>query len=122
MDDPYLIYEIFNRTEGIAWFGIAIALPFLVSRKNRRQNIAVFLASFGFVLFGITDFIEAPLRGQLPWWLWAYKIVCAGFILSCRYIYLGWHRFNFKDRYLIFGLSCLAASLGVIFLQQYLYP
>ena len=97
-------------------------LPFVVKRATKRQSVAVFLASFGFVLFGITDFLEAPLRGRLPWWLWISKIVCAGFILSCRYIYLGWDRFNFKDRYLIFGMFCLAASTGVIFLQHYLYP
>jgi hypothetical protein len=69
VDDPYLIYEVFNRIEGFVWFGIAVALPFFVRRQTKRQNFAVFLASFGFVLFGMTDFLEAPLRGQLPRWL-----------------------------------------------------
>jgi hypothetical protein len=114
------IYPLFNRLEGLLWFAIAAALPFVVRRRSRREALAVYLASLGFILFGLTDFIEAPLYGQIPGWLWAFKITCAALILSCRYIYLGWHRFHLSDRYLRFALLCLAATLGVILLQYYL--
>ena len=121
MDDPFLIYVIFNRLEGIAWVAIAIGLPFVVRPITRRQKWSTLAASIGFVLFGLTDFLEAPLRGQLPGWLWMMKIFCAALILSCRFSYIGWNRFHFTDRYFLFGLSCLTATLAVIWLQQLLY-
>ena len=121
VDTLFSVYDIFNRIEGLMWFGIAGAILFVVKRSTRRQTIAIFLASFGFILFGITDFIEAPLQGHIPWWLWLYKIATAALILSCRFIYLGWHRFNLRDRFLVFGLFCLAAVSGVMVFQQYLY-
>ncbi len=121
MEDPLIIYEIFNRIEGVAWWAVAIALPFLVPHSTARQKLSIFAASFGFFLFGISDFIEAPFRGQLPWWLWVYKIACAAFILGCRFHYVGWRRFRLRDRYFLFGVFCLTATFGVIVLQHYLY-
>lgn len=121
MDDPFLIYVIFNRLEGLAWWIVAAALPFVVKPKTPRQKWAIALASLGFVLFGITDFLEAPLRGQLPPWLWLFKIGCAAWILSSRFFYIGWNRFRLTDRYFLFGLACLTATLGVIWLQHVLY-
>ncbi len=120
-DDAFWVYVVFNRFEGTAWMVIAVVLPFVVKRETRRQNLSVFAASVGFVLFGVTDFLEAPLQGRLPAWLWVAKILCAAFILSCRYSYVGWDKFRLKNRYLVFGLGCLASSLGVIFLQHWLY-
>lgn len=121
MDDPFIVYVLFNRIEGTTWIIIALALPFFVRRRSKREGIGVGLASLGFVLFGISDFLEAPLQGQLPWWLWLYKILCAAFLLSCRFIYIGWDRFGLGDRYFRFGLICLTASLGAIGLQHWLY-
>ena len=121
MDDPFLIYVLFNRLEGAAWMAVAIGLPFVVRPRTRRQKWSTGAASFGFVLFGITDFLEVPLQGQLPAWLWVFKIGCAAFILSCRFSHLGWNRFRLTDRYFLFGLGCLVATLGVIGLQQVLY-
>lgn len=121
MDDPFFIYVIFNRLEGAAWIAVAIGLPFVVRPATARQKWSVFGASLGFVLFGVTDFLEAPLRGQLPAWLWIFKIVCAALILSCRFSYIGWNRFRLTDRYFLFGVACLIATLAVIWLQQILY-
>lgn len=121
MDDPFFFYVIFNRLEGAAWFAIAIGLPFYIRPSTTRQKRSILAASFGFVLFGITDFLEAPLQGQLPAWLWVFKILCAAWILSCRFFYVGWSRFRITDRYFLFGVACLAASLAVIYLQQILY-
>ena len=116
-----LIYEIFNRLEGAAWLGVAIGLPFYLRPRSKRQRYSIAAASLGFILFGTTDFLEAPFRGQLPAWLWIYKIACAAFILSSRFFYVGWHRFRFSDRYVLFGLFCLIASMAVIYLQHRLY-
>lgn len=120
MDNPWLIYEWFNRVEGIAWFAIAVALPFVIKTVSGRQKITVLAASLAFVLFGISDFLEAPTHGRLPLWLWAYKIGCAVFILGCRYNFVGWNKMCWNDRYSIFGMSCFAASLGAIVLQHLL--
>ncbi len=121
MEDPMLIYEIFNRLEGAVWFGLAIGLSFYLRPRSKRQRYSVAAASLGFILFGISDFLEAPLRGQLPIWLWIYKIACAALILSCRFFYVGWHRFRLSDRYVLFALFCLIASIAVIYLQHQLY-
>lgn len=119
MDDPFWLYVLFNRCEAATWFAVALALPFLVKARNSRQKLATAAASIGFILFGFSDLFEAPLRGQLPAWLWTYKILCAGFILTCRFIYFG--QFSVRDRYFHFGLACLAAVTGVMILQHYLY-
>lgn len=121
MDDPFFLYVIFNRLEGVAWIAVAIGLPFYIRPATRRQKWSIYAASLGFVLFGVTDFLEAPLRGQLPAWLWIFKISCAAVILSCRFSYVGWNRFRITDRYFLFGAACLAATLGVIWLQRVLY-
>lgn len=121
MEDPQIIYEIFNRIEGIAWWIIAVVLPFVVKYPTRRQHWAVFAASLGFILFGISDFLEAPVHGQLPWWLWALKVFCAAWLLACRFFYVGWHRFRLTDRYVLFAIFCLFAVFGVMVLQHYLY-
>jgi hypothetical protein len=121
VDDPFFLYVIFNRLEGVAWVAVAIGLPFYIRPATTRQKLSVLAASFGFILFGITDFLEAPLRGQLPAWLWIFKISCATLILSCRFSYIGWSRFRLTDRYFLFGVGCLIASLAVILLQQILY-
>jgi len=121
VDDPFFLYVTFNRLEGAAWIAVAIGLPFSIRPSTNRQKLSVLAASFGFALFGITDFLEAPLRGQLPAWLWTFKILCAAWILSCRFFYVGWNHFRLTDRYFLFGIACLIASLAVICLQQILY-
>lgn len=119
MDDPFWLYVLFNRCEALAWFSVALALPFIVKPQGSRKQLATYAASFGFLLFGTTDLLEATTQGQLPAWLWTYKILCAAFILTCRFLYFG--RFNPKDRFFLFGLACLAAVTAVMFLQHYLY-
>jgi hypothetical protein len=109
------------RLEGATWIAVAIGLLFFVRPVTRRQKWSTFAASFGFGLFGITDFLEAPLQGQLPAWLWVFKIVSAAWILACRFWYVGWDRFRFTDRYFLFGLGGLLAALAVLGLQRILY-
>ena len=108
MEDPMLIYEIFNRLEGAVWFGLAIGLPFYLRPRSKRQRYSVAAASLGFILFGISDFLEAPLRGQLPIWLWIYKIACAALILSCRFSMSAGTAFAFR-----IATSCSRCSVSL---------
>ncbi len=114
MSDPDTIIGHFNRAEALVWFLVALGLPFVVPSASRRQRLCVFAAGFGFALFGVTDLLEAERTGEIPAWLWASKIACGVFLLSCRILYVGWKNFRFIDRWLLFGLLCLAATLALI--------
>lgn len=114
MSDPDTIIPHFNRAEAVVWFVVALCLPFVVKSASRRQHICVFAASLGFVLFGITDLLEAGRVGAVPAWLWAFKIACGAYLLVCRILYIGWENFRVHDRWLLFGLFCLAVSVALI--------
>ena len=101
MSDPYAVFEIFNRIEAAFWFAIAVSLPFFVGASSPRQRFSVIAASLGFTVFGITDILEAPTRGEAPVWLWLMKISCAIFLQSCRFSYIGWRNFRLTDRYFL---------------------
>ena len=117
MSDPHTIIGHFNRAEALVWFLVAISLPFVVPSASRRRCLCVLAAVFGFVLFGVTDLLEAERTGAIPAWLWASKIACGVFLLSCRIFYVGWENFRFNDRWLLFGLFCLAATVALITLR-----
>lgn len=121
MDLFFTIYELFNQIEGLLWIAIALALPFVIRASERRQRVWLFLASAAFVAFGISDFFEATTRRGMPGWLWAYEISLGGFLLVCRFGYLGWARFRWADRFVLFGLGCFVACLVAIGLQIALY-
>ncbi len=72
------------------------------------------------MLFGISDFIEAPYHGNLPIWLWTFKILCATVIFSSRFWYVAWNKFTLTDRFVRFGIFCMVATAGVISYQTYL--
>lgn len=116
MSDPATFIAHFNRAEALVWFAVAIGLPFAVRSTTIRQRIAVFSACIGFILFGITDLLEAERIGAIPAWLWASKIACGAILLSCRIIHVGWKNFRFTDRWLLFGLLCLATTVAMIML------
>jgi hypothetical protein len=119
-ESTFWLYETFNYFEAAAWFVIALVLPFKVKGRTPIQRFSVFVASFTFVAFGITDLLEAPTHADLPIWLWIYKFLCATVLLSCRYTYLGWGSFRLNDRYLIFALVCLFASAIAVVLPRLL--
>lgn len=114
MSDPDTIIAHFNRAEAVVWFMVALGLPFFVRCASRRQRMAVYCACFGFILFGITDLLEAERIGAIPAWLWAAKIGCGALLLSCRIFHVGWENFRCNDRWLLFGLLCLTASVALI--------
>ncbi len=121
MEDPMLIYEIFNRLEGAVWFGLAIGLPFYLRPRSKRQRYSVAAASSGLFCSGFQIFWRLHFVDSCRFGCGFIKIACAALILSCRFFYVGWHRFRLSDRYVLFALFCLIASIAVIYLQHQLY-
>ena len=115
MNASYGVFEIFNRVEAFIWFAAAGTLPFLVKSESRKQRGAVIGAMFGFVLFGITDLLEANTQGQMPTWLWCSKAACAALLLACRFTYLGWRNFRVTDRWFLFAVICSVIYLTIYF-------
>ena len=112
------IYRWFNLIEALLWLIVAAIVSFRVPRSTSQQRRGVALGAFAFVLFGLSDVVEVQHTGNYPWWLWGWKIICGTLILVSRYTYIGWHRFRWRDREFLFGLSCLIAVMIVIFIQQ----
>ena len=112
-------YETFNYFECASWITIAVVLPFWFRRCPANKRPVIYRASFTFVIFGISDYLEAPTHGYLPAWLWAWKILCAAYLLRCRYEYIGKEHFRWRDRTNILALACFLTVLLVMFLQFY---
>ncbi len=66
MSDLYTLIAHFNRVEAIIWFLVALGMPFAVKSASRMQSFSLLAASFGFILFGITDLLEAERDGSIP--------------------------------------------------------
>jgi hypothetical protein len=113
------VYEVFNYGECTTWWIIAIVLPIWFRGCPREKRPVVLRASVTFFLFGISDYLEAPTHGRLPAWLWAWKLICAAYLLRCRYDYIGRERFRWLDRTNILALACFLAVLLAMFLQYY---
>lgn len=111
------VYETFNYVESASWVIIAIVLPFWFRHCPGRKRPVIFRASFTLVLFGISDYLEAPRHGNIPPWLWAWKILCGAYLLWCRYDYLGKEHFRWRDRTNVLALVCFFTVLLVMFLQ-----
>jgi len=115
-------YNSFNAVEAVLWGLVAIVIPFRVTCTNPRQRATVVLGSFAFVAFGVTDILEISHEAAIPLWLWGCKVACGVAILIARYTWLGWNRFRWRDREILFGLGCLAGVVVVFFLQRILNP
>ncbi len=115
MNGSYAVFEIFNRLEAFIWFAAAVALPFLIKSDSRKQSGAVIGAMIGFVLFGITDLLEADTQGEMSGWLWCSKAACAALLLASRYTYLGWRNFRVTDRWFLFAVICSVIYLTIYF-------
>jgi hypothetical protein len=114
MKDFTAIYNTFNQVEGFIWIAVALMLPVVFKPQTKQRKWGVGIASFGLVLFGISDFLEVSIHGEIPVVLLVYKIACGAIILSGRHTYLGWKQFSPWDRYFLFGLFCLIAVSGII--------
>jgi hypothetical protein len=113
------VYEIFNYGECAAWLIIAVVLPVWFRRCPPEKRGVIWRASLTFVLFGVSDYLEAPTHGRLPWWLWAWKLACATYLLRCRYEFIGRERFRWLERTNVLALACFVAVLVAMFLQYY---
>lgn len=111
-------YQTFNTLEAGLWVAVAVAIPLLVRCENPRQRWAVALACTCFLAFGASDWLEAQRQAAIPLWLWGLKDLCGGGIFVARYAWLGWSRFCWRDREVIFGALCLSAVVGLICLQR----
>ena len=112
-------YEVFNYCECGAWLLIAVVLPFWFRACPPEKRGVILRASLTLVVFGISDYLEAPTHGRLPAWLWAWKLICAGYLLKCRYDYIGRERFRWRDRTNVLAFACFLAVLLAMFLQYY---
>jgi hypothetical protein len=112
-------YEAFNYFECTAWITIAIVLPFWFRACPPEKRGVIARASITFVVFGVSDYLEAPTHGRLPWWLWTWKLTCAAYLLKCRYDFIGREKFRWRDRTNILALACFCAVLLAMFLQYY---
>ena len=115
----FSVYEAFNYFECATWWVIAGALPIRFRKCPPDKRGIIVRASLTLVLFGVSDYLEAPTHARLPPWLWAWKILCVASLLKCRYDYIGKERFRWFDRTNILALCCLFAVLLVMFLQYY---
>jgi len=111
-------YNSFNAAEAGLWMLVAAVIPFRAARVTTQQRFAVLLGSPAFLTFGVTDLMEIGREGSLPMWLWGLKVACGAAILSARYTWLGWSRFRWHDREVLFSAGCLAAVIAVIALQR----
>ena len=112
-------YNTFNAVEAGLWGVVAVVIVIRVPCQSWQQRYGVLLGSVAFIAFGITDVLEIGREGFIPLWLWGLKIACGIGILSARYTWLGWNRFHWRDRELLFGLFCLISVFVLIWLQGY---
>lgn len=111
-------YLVLNRIEAVLWFCVAAVLLGRMRWESGRQKRAVLWGAVAFVAFGMTDLLEATRAGSIPLWLWLAKIACGVAILVARFSWLGWDKFRWNSREVIFGLLCLLAVL-IIMQQQF---
>jgi len=112
------VYDLFNLVEGLLWWGVA---GFLLSRarpSTGQQRWAIGVGAIGFLVFGVTDFLEIGSAGQLSGGLWGLKIACGTAIFCSRYLWRGWNSFRWIDREFLFGIFCLLSVAVVITLQH----
>jgi hypothetical protein len=69
-------YAIFNYTEGAVWWLIGAVAAWRAREKSPPQKSALRAAAAILLVFGITDWLEAPRENSIPPWLWALKIAC----------------------------------------------
>jgi hypothetical protein len=61
------LYERFNYAECAAWLIVAVALLAWLWKGPVQKRGILFPASRTILAFGVSDFLEAPTDGQLPW-------------------------------------------------------
>jgi hypothetical protein len=96
-----------------------VVLPFWFRARPPEKRRVITRASITFIAFAVSDYLEAPMHGRLPVWLWAWKLLCVTHLLKCRYDFIGRENFRWRDRTNILALVCFVAVLLAVFLQYY---
>lgn len=78
----------FNLVEGIFWVSCAIVTRFVLRRFHFMSHRLRYFLSADFVLFGMSDIVEAYYPSSFldkgGEWLFVWKALCiAGFVVSC---------------------------------------
>ena len=110
-------YQTFNTVEGVLWWVVAGVILARTPQETPQQRCGARLAVGAFLAFGLSDFLEASQQGAIPLWLWGIKVLCGCAILAARYTWLGWSRFRWTDREILFGLGCLFAVVLLVVFQ-----
>ena len=97
------------------WIAIALYLLGRIKKIETSRRKWAWPAVPAFVLFGISDFLEAPYHGHLPASLWALKIFCGVVLFACRLGYLGRSKKAESIRLTIFGLVILGLVIAIQF-------
>ncbi len=111
-------YDLFNIIEAVLWLIVAVVIAVQTPAAGRQQQVAVWLGSAAFLVFGVTDLLEVHRDGRLPLWLWGLKTACGTAILSARYLWRGWNGFHVTDREFLFGVGCLACVIAIVIAQN----
>lgn len=111
-------YPLFNTIEALLWWIVAGAVLAKTPQENLQQRHGAVLGAAAFFAFGISDFLEAAVGPPIPLWLWGVKCLCGTAILAARYTWLGWSRFRWTDREVLFALGCLLAVILLIVFQS----
>jgi hypothetical protein len=111
-------YARFNVVEGVLWMAVAAVVALRTPAADSRQRWAARCGVLALAAFGATDWLECRYEAIIPLWLWAMKIACGGAILAARYTWLGWRRFRFQEREVMFAVFCLVCVAGLIWLQR----
>lgn len=111
-------YRLFNYVEGTLWLIAAITLRKIIPIKKKQHSTACYIATVGFLIFSISDFLEGSLTRELHLWLWILKISCGVIFMIARIHYIGRKKFKLTDRYFIFFALCLSAAIAVLFLTS----
>jgi hypothetical protein len=77
--------QLFNFFEGLLWTVIGVTFAWHAFRKAEHRRLQIG-ASFSFLLFGISDFIEMRTGAwYTPWTLFALKAACVlSFLIHLR--------------------------------------
>ena len=110
-------YQFLNYSEGTLWLIAAVAIRKIVVIKEKRHSTACNIAIIGFILFGVSDFIEGALTRKFHLWLWISKISCGVLFLIARAYYVGRKNFNWTDRYFLFFAFCLSVAAGILYIS-----
>ena len=77
-----------NYIEGLFWIVVGLVLIVAGQRANRQYRILSIVASGVFVVFGVSDFVEAQTGAWWrPLWLLGWKASCLVILAWCYWKY-----------------------------------